>query len=79
MIERHSKAMSIPRTVKATVSESGGITWERRQFLCRVDIELDVDALIELIGTRAIGNKSKSSRLLGGLIKGQVTVGNEIK
>jgi len=79
MIERRSKAMALSRTIKASVGESGGITWERRQFLCRVDIELDVDALMELIGRRALGNKSRSSRLLGGLIKGQVKVGNEIE
>jgi len=79
MIERRSKTMALSRSIKASISESGVISWESRQFLCRVDLELDVDAIMQMIGQRAIGNKSKSSRLLGGLIKGQVKIGNEIK
>jgi len=79
MIKRHSKVMLISRRVKANVSETGAIIWERRDFECRVDLEIDMVGLFELIGHKAIGNKSKRSRLLGGIIKGQVNVGDEIK
>jgi hypothetical protein len=82
MIERHSKALSLRRRVKADViSTSEGsefIKWEYRDFLCRVDVAIDMDRLIELIGQRAMSNKHKQSRLLKGIITGKVQVGTEI-
>jgi hypothetical protein len=65
MIERRHKAIAIERHGKT--------------YLCRVDVEIQWNALFLLLGHRAIANKSKRSRLLSGIIKGQILVGNEIK
>jgi hypothetical protein len=74
MIERHSKAMAIERRIP----NPGGVGMTRKSFLCRVEVEIDMDALLDLIGRRAIGNKSKRARFLWGIIKGQIQVGNEL-
>ena len=68
--ERHSKAMKISRRFGPG---------DYRDFLCKVTIELDIDGILQLIGNRAMGNKSKRSRLLSGLIEGEIQVGGEIK
>jgi hypothetical protein len=39
---------------------------------CLVGIEFDAEALAELLGSRALANKSRRSALLGGIIKAQV-------
>ena len=67
-IQRFSKAMAISRRVGT----------ELREHLCRVSLEIDVDGLLQLMGHRAMGNKTKSSRMIGGLIKGAIQVGKEM-
>lgn len=39
---------------------------------CRVDLAVDVDRLTFLLGSKAIRNKSKRSRLLSGIIACEV-------
>ena len=72
-----------PRIIKKiTVSRREHVSqgkWIQRYYRCRVDVELDLDGILQLIGDRAMGNKSKKSRLLSGLIKGEIQVGEEIK
>ena len=43
-----------------------------RHFLCRVDVELDIDAILRLMGERCSHNKSERSYMLGGMIKGRI-------
>jgi hypothetical protein len=40
--------------------------------LCRVDVAINMEALFRLIGERALDNKNKRTRLLGGIVTGEV-------
>ena len=42
--------------------------WDRPKFETRVEIEIDDDRLVDLLGTKAFCNKSKKSALQGGIV-----------
>jgi hypothetical protein len=44
----------------------------KREVECMVELDLDLDHIAEILGSKAIGNKSKRSRALGGMIKANV-------
>ena len=73
-MKHFTATLTINRRVRSRFGEGGELIWTTEPHTCRVDLAVDVDALMRVLGEKALGNKSKRAVECGGLVECSVHV-----
>jgi len=73
-MKHFTTTLTINRRVRSRFGAGGSLIWTTEPHTCRVDLAVDVDGLMRVLGTKALGNKSKRAVECGGLIKAEVHI-----